>query len=398
MLKRIKGYPNLGLVILAYIAFIALGMPDGLMGIAWPSIRAGFSIPLDALGMLITLGTAGYTTSSFLSGSFISRWGIGRLLTFSCILTGTALLGYTLVPEWWMMVALGLLVGVGAGAIDAGLNSYVAANFNEGLMQWLHACYGIGVAMGPIIMTVAITSYYSWQLGYRMVAGTQLLLAACFALTIPMWRNKQNSSESKPLQITDYKTPIILTLRQSRVWISVLLFFLYVGAEISVGLWTYSLLVEARHIDVGQAGFFAGSFWAMFTIGRIVAGFFAKRIGNHLLVQGGLSFAILGTLLLIWNPFEAANLLAVALIGFAIAPIFPALMSGTSERVNAKFAANTIGLQIAASGLGSALIPSLLGILARRLSLEIIPIGFLIGFLGLFGVYQISLLMNKRMR
>ncbi len=399
MLKRIKGYPKIGLVILAYVAFISLGMPDGLMGIAWPSIRGDFSVPLDALGMLIVMGVIGYTTSSFLNGPLISRWGIGKVLTLSCILTGSALLGYTLVPAWWLMVLLGLLVGLGAGAVDAGLNSYVAANFNEGLMQWLHASYGVGVTLGPIIMTVAISTYSSWRLGYRVVAVAQLVLAACFALTISMWKNKGSSPEStRPQQITDYKTPMALTLRQSKVWLSLFMFFFYVGAEVSVGAWTYSLLVEARGIDTARAGFFAGSYWALFTIGRVVAGFFAKRMGNDRLVQWSLLAALLGTLLLIWNPFEAANLLAVAIIGFAIAPIFPALMSGTSQRVRESFAANTIGLQIAASGLGTAIIPSLLGVLARRFSLEIIPIGLLIDFLGLFGLYQLSIIIMKKTR
>ncbi len=152
---KITHYPKISLVILAFIAFIALGMPDGLLGVAWPSIRTSFSVPLDAIGMFLPVTVAGYLTSSFLSGPLISRWGIGKVLTASCALTGLALVGYTLVPVWWMMVMLGILAGLGAGAIDAGINSYVAAHFGEGLMQWLHASYGIGITLGPIIMTIA---------------------------------------------------------------------------------------------------------------------------------------------------------------------------------------------------------------------------------------------------
>ena len=135
---KVKQYPKIGLVILAYVAFIALGMPDGLMGVAWPSIRVSFSIPLDAVGMLLSTSVAGYMTSSFLSGPLIARLGAGRVLVASCAMTGMGLIGYTLVPAWWMMVSLGLIAGLGAGAIDAGLNTYVASNFGEGLMQWLH--------------------------------------------------------------------------------------------------------------------------------------------------------------------------------------------------------------------------------------------------------------------
>jgi fucose permease len=390
--NNITHYPKISLVILAFIAFIALGMPDGLLGVAWPSIRTSFSVPLDAIGMFLPVTVAGYLTSSFLSGPLISRWGIGKVLTASCALTGLALVGYTLVPVWWMMVMLGILAGLGAGAIDAGINSYVAAHFGEGLMQWLHASYGIGITLGPIIMTIAITTLNSWRIGYRVVGGFQIILAVCFLFSLSLWNQKDSAAEGKePRRLTDYKTPFIETLRQPRVWLSVLLFFLYVGTEISLGTWTYSLLTESRGLDPTTAGMFAGSFWATYTIGRVFAGLYAKQVGVNLLVQGSISAAILGTILLIWNPFEAANLMAVVLIGFAIAPIFPALMSGTNQRVGAKYAANTIGMQMAASGLGAAFFPSLFGVLARQFSLEIVPICLAVEFLVLFGFYRFSL-------
>ena len=388
---KIKHYPKIGLVFLAYVAFIALGMPDGLLGVAWPSIRTSFSIPLDAIGMLLTASVAGYMTSSFFSGPLITRLGVGRVLATSCAMTGVALIGYTLVPFWWMMVLLGILAGLGAGAIDAGLNTYVAAHFGEGLMQWLHASYGIGVTLGPIIMTIALTTQDSWQLGYRVVGGFQLALAACFVATLPMWNQKDAFAGSdEPKRLTDYKTAMGETLRQPRVWLSASLFFLYCGAEVSFGTWTYSLLIESRGITPAVAGLWAGSYWATFTVGRIVAGLYAKRVGVNLMVLGGLVGAFCGTVLLAWNPSQSANLLAVALIGFSIAPIFPALMSGTSQRVGAHFAANTIGLQMAATGLGTAAIASLMGILARQVSLEIIPICMAIVFAGLFGLYTLA--------
>ena len=391
-LRTAKGYSKLSLILLAYVAFIALGMPDGLLGVAWPSMRADFSIPLDSLGLLLFAGVTGYITSSFLSGALIARMGVGNLLAVSCALTGSALVGYTLVPSWWMMVLLGVFAGLGAGAIDAGLNTYVAAHFGEGLMQWLHASYGIGVTLGPIIMTIALTALNSWRVGYRVVGGFQVALAACFLLTLPLWNRKDTSAGSdEPRRLTDYKTPLGETLRQPQVWLSALLFFMYVGAEVSLGTWTYSLLIESRGIDPAMAGFWAGSYWATFTVGRVMAGLYAKRVGVKLLVQGGLVGALLGAALLLWNPSEVANLLAVALIGFSIAPIFPALMSGTSQRVGVHYAANTIGMQMTAAGLGTAVIPSLLGVLARQFSLEVIPICLVVVFLGLFGFYRLSM-------
>jgi fucose permease len=390
--RTTKGYSKVSLILLAYIAFIALGMPDGLLGVAWPSIRADFSIPLDSLGILLFASVTGYMTSGFLSGPLIARMGVGNVLAASCALTGTGLIGYTLVPTWWMMVLLGVVAGLGAGAIDAGLNTYVAAHFGEGLMQWLHACYGVGVTLGPIIMTIALNTLGSWRVGYRVVGIFQLAMAACFVLTLSMWDRKETAiGREGPKRLTDYKTPLGLTLHQPRVWLSALLFFLYVGVEVSFGTWTYTLLTESRGISSAAAGFWVGSYWATFTIGRVIAGLFAKRVGVNLLVLGGIAGALLGAALLVWNPSQVANLVAVALIGFSIAPIFPAFMSGTSQRVGEKFAANTIGMQMTASGLGTAIIPSLLGVLARRFSLEVIPTCLVVVLLGLFGFYRLSM-------
>lgn len=384
-----KSITRLGPVVLAYVAFIALGMPDGLLGIAWPSMRAYFSVPLDALGMLLVGSVSGYMLSSFMSGALVSRFGVGRLLAVSCFLTGAALFGYTLVPMWWMMVLLGVMAGLGAGAIDAGLNTYAAAHFGEGLVQWLHASYGIGITMGPIIMTMSLTNFDSWQMGYRIVAGFQWLMALAFVFTLSWWSDNNEAGGEK--RLTDYKTPMAETMRRPRVWLSVLLFFLYVGAEVSLGTWAFSLLTESRGVETSLAGFWTGSYWATFTIGRILAGLYAKRLGVNTLVQGGLLLALLGALLLWWNPFELANLLAVALVGLAIAPIFPAMISGTSQRVAPKFAANTIGMQMAATGLGGAVIPSAIGIMARRYSLEVIPIILVALFMILFAAYRLAM-------
>ncbi len=391
---RSKTLTRLGPVLLAYAAFIALGMPDGLLGIAWPTMRLDFGVPLDAVGMLLVASVIGYMTSSFLSGALVARLGVGRLLAISCTLTGIALVGYTLVPQWWMLVSLGVVAGLGAGAIDAGLNTYAAAHFNEGLVQWLHASYGIGITIGPIIITTAITTFDSWRFGYRVVAGFQLLMALAFVLTLSWWRDQQANTDDSPREkrLTDYKTPLAETIRRPRVWLSVALFFLYVGAEVSLGIWAYSLLTESRGVAPGVAGLLTGSYWATFTIGRILAGLYAKRVGINLLVQASVGFALFGALLLWWNPFPLANLLAVTIVGFAIAPIFPALISGTSARVGAHYAANTIGMQMAVTGLGASLIPSLTGVLADRFSLEVVPVVLSLLFLTLFILYRIAMI------
>lgn len=396
ILVTVKRHPKLGLVLLAFVAFVALGMPDGLLGVGWPSIRAGFGVPLDAIGLLLTVSVSGYVTSTFLSGFLLARLGVGRMLAASCLLTGLALVGYALAPEWWMMVSLGILAGLGAGAIDAGLNTYVAAHFGEGLMQWLHACWGIGITSGPLIMTLGLGAFGTWRLGYQVVGVFQLTLAVGFALTLAMWsQDEAPSSSEAETKLTDYRTPMGETLRRPQVWLSILLFFLYVGAETSLGTWIYTLLTESRGIDNTLAGFFAGSYWFTFTIGRIAAGLIAKRVGVNRLVLGGLAGALLGAGLLLWNPSASANVLAVAIIGLSIAPIFPAMTSGTRARVGAHHAANTIGMQMAATGIGVAIIPSLLGVLARRLSLEVIPVGLLVVYAGLLGFYLLAIRPQK---
>jgi fucose permease len=388
---KVKHYPRLGLILLAFIAFIALGLPDGLLGVGWPSIRTGFGISLDAIGMLLTASVIGYMTSSFMSGFLLSRVGVGRVLVASCLLTGLALIGYTLVPQWWMMVLLGVLAGLGAGAIDAGLNTYVAANFSEGIMQWLHAFWGVGITIGPLIMTAGLTALSTWRFAYQVVGIFQIVLAACFVLTLAMWKQGHAHPDGKTTKkLTDYKTPMGETLRQPQVWLSMLLFFLYVGAESGLGIWTYTLLTESRGVDLTLAGFFAGSYWLTFTIGRIIAGMFASRVGVNKLVIGGLTGALLGSALLIWNPSEISNVIAVAIIGLSIAPIFPAMMSGTSARVGDHYAANTIGMQMASTGFGTVVIPTLMGMLASQISLEVIPVSLFLVYAGLFGFYILA--------
>jgi fucose permease len=347
--------------------------------------------------MLLFTGTAGYLTASFLNGKLISRMGVGGVLAASCALTGATLIGYILVPQWWMMVALGIAFGLGAGAIDAGLNTYVASNFGEGLMQWLHASYGIGITLGPLIMTFGINSLHTWRMGYAVVGMFQLTLGACFLFTLPLWRQKETHAGSeKPKLLTDYKTSYFETFGEPRVWLSALLFFLYTGAEVSLGAWAYSLLTESRNIAPGLAGLWTGSYWAFFTIGRMMAGLYTRHIGIHSLVRGSLTGALVGSILLWWNPSDIVSLIGIGMIGLAIAPIFPALISGTSQRVGPRYAVNTIGMQMSAAGIGAAAIPGLVGVLAKQTSLEIIPICLFILFLVIIIGYSFSMLLKNK--
>jgi fucose permease len=241
-------------------------------------------------------------------------------------------------------------------------------------------------------MTLGLTTLNSWEFGYQMVGGFQIALGVCFGLTLSMWSHGSVTPDrGAERRLTEYKTPMRETLRLPHVWFSVGLFFLYVGAESSLGIWIFTLLTESRGVEEALAGFLAGSYWLTFTIGRIVAGGIAGRIGGDTLVLGGLVGALLGAGVLIWNPSEIANVFAVALIGLSIAPIFPAMMSSTRRRVGARYAANTIGIQMAATGLGMAVIPGLMGVLARQMSLEVIPACLLAVYAGLLGFHLLAM-------
>jgi len=361
-----------GLILLIFVAFIALGMPDGLLGVGWPSIRASFNVPIDALGALLFVSMIGYLTTSFLSGELTRRWGVGRLLIVSCALTGAGLIGYTLVPQWWMMVALGLAAGMGAGGIDSSLNAYVARHYSAGLMQWLHASYGVGVTAGPLIMTAALTNFRDWRLGYLLVGAVQLVLAVTFWITLPIWQQNNSAPVETPAE-PQPEVNLGQTLKRHRVWLSMLLFFFYVGSEVTMGTWVYSLLTEGRGVNPQLAGYFAGSYWFTFTVGRILAGLVTRKINIQSLVKVCIIASILAGVILGLNISAWVNLAAVAVIGFAFAPIFPGLISGTPGRVGQQHSNNTIGMQTAAGSLGGTALTSLVGVLARSYGLEVVP-------------------------
>ena len=179
---------SLLLIALAYVGFISLGLPDGLLGVAWPSIRETFRLPVDALGSLLVMFTVGYLVSSFISGHLLSLMSIGTLLALSCLAAAVSLIGYALAPAWLVMVMLAVFAGVGGGAIDAGLNTFAATQFSARMVNWLHACYGIGAASGPLIMTGLLSAGSPCQRGYALVGAWQLGLAVCFVLTRKSWR------------------------------------------------------------------------------------------------------------------------------------------------------------------------------------------------------------------
>jgi fucose permease len=371
-----KKKTGIGLVVLSYIAFISLGLPDGLLGVAWPGIRDHFSLSLDAIGPLLIASTIGYSASSFLSGFFMRRMGIGGLLSVSCGATAVTLLVFAVSPVWLLLVAAAALGGMGAGAIDAGVNTFVAKNYSSRTMQWLHASFGIGITIGPVIMTVGISLTSRWQFGYYLVGFAQLALALAFYITKEMWKKAELGTSTPKHEKAD--AALWATFTTLPALLSMLMFFIYTGVEVGLGLWAYTLLTESRGISSQLAGFITGSYWAMFTVGRIIAGWYTRKLSVSRLIYTAVALAMTGTLLVMINLSSWATIIGIALAGFSIAPIFPGLVSDTERRVGRQHQANTIGMQIAAAGLGAAAVPSIAGVLARFYGLEAIPLFLLI--------------------
>jgi fucose permease len=395
-----QSHGKMNLLALAYVAFVGLGLPVSLMGVAWPTLRAELGLPLDALGLLFISSTIGYLISSFIIARLISRFGIGMLLIVSSLLSAVAFIGYASAPSWTVIIIMGAVSGFGAGVMDAGLNTYLAAEYNEGQMQWLHASFGLGATLSPLIMTASLSLFSSWRPAYTFIGVLMVILAICFVFTLPAWKrpkqlsNETTASDESELGLMDYRTSLLATLLRIVTWVSILMFLLYTGAELSLGNWTYTIFTESRGVSPQLAGLWAGGFWATFTIGRVLAGLYAHRMRLNTMMYGAMGLGLAGAVLFWWNPFAMVGVVGVFIVGFAMAPIFPGLVSSTSQRVGKRHAGNTIGIQMSAAGLGGALLPTLAGILAQRFSLEAIPVLLSVSLLGLLLLYLLSTKLN----
>jgi fucose permease len=351
---------------LSYVGFISLGLPDGLLGVAWPSIRARFGLELDALGPLLVATTAGYVVASFSSGRLLARQKLGAVLAASRFAAAGSLLGYALAPGWSVMVGFGLFAGVGAGLLDAALNTYVATHHSPRTLNWVHACYGVGAAGGPALMTAVLLAGHPWQRGYGMVAAGQLALALCFVATRSSWPSVASHAATPTAKPASNRA----TLALPAAWFGMAAFFLAVGIEHSAGAWAYSFLTEARGVSVAAAGTWSTLFWTALTAGRVLFGVVANRVPIDALVRIALVAIGAGSALVAFDPFPMSGEIGLLAIGFATGPIFPLLIATTPARFGGGHAANGVGFQIGAAACGQALIPWVVGGIAQRSSLE----------------------------
>jgi fucose permease len=371
------------LTLLAFLAFISLGLPDGLLGVAWPSIRAGFDLPLDALGLLVAVVTAGYLTSSFLSGALLRRFPLGTVLAGSAGAAAFALLGIALVPAWPLMLALGVVAGLAGGAVDAGLNAYGARYFSGRTLNWLHASWGLGTTIGPLIVTGVLDSGLVWRWAYAVAGTAQLALALTLFLERDRWHRLDPEAVPPPPSAST-----LSTLRRPVVWLGMLAFFVYTGVELAVAHWSFSLLTLGRGVGETAAGLYVTLYWGSLMAGRVLFGLVADRVPLVPTLRACIGAAVLGAALFWLEPTAALSLAGLMLIGFGLAPVFASLIRLTPERVGMGHADSAIGFQIAAAGLGGAVLTGLIGLLAGAFGLEVIGGAIFVAAVALLVLYE----------
>ncbi|AVT32001.1 MULTISPECIES: sugar MFS transporter [unclassified Plantactinospora] len=386
--------PGLAVLVLAYLAFVSLGLPDGLLGVGWPSISAELEAPTEAVGLLLTSATVGYLVSSVVAGFSIARLGVGWLLAGSTVLASLALAGYAAAPALSIVIGCALLLGLGSGAIDAGLNAYAADAFGPRQMNWLHAFFGLGVAIGPLVMTTVLGAGLGWRWGYGILAAAQAGLALAFVLTVRTWERRRgaDAAEGPDPAPAAPAGPVRIgaTLALPAVWFGVLTFAVYVAIEVGAGLWAFLLLTEDRGISPTVAGLCVSLYWGSLFLGRVVQGFVAERLGTRRVLLGSMYAMAFGSALVAIPGPGWLAVAGLAVIGFGAAAVFPLLTLSTAERVGRQHADRTIGLQIGASGLGGAIIPGAIGVLIGRTSVAVLGPALVVLSLAMIALYWAS--------
>ena len=395
-------------LLLSYLAFLGISLPDGLFGVAWPSMSRDLGVPLGALGLMLPLGVASSMLSSASTGVLLARIGLGRLLATSIAVTGVALLTQSVAPVFWVVVATGVLIAAGNGAIDAGLNANAARRFTARQITWMHAVYGFGAAVGPLLFAGMAGFGLSWRWTFAVVAAVQGLLAVLFAATARTWAPAPPSTggqavggravdgravdgqavggravDGRPgVDRGGFRMPAVF-------WPGAALFAVQTGVESATALWAFVFLTGARGVSLGVAAATVSGYWAALLVGRLVLGPVADRTGARPVLLVGLAGMAGGAALLL-VPSAGAALAGIVLIGLSAAPMYPLLMLTTKDRVGADLADRAVGVQGAASALGSATMPALIGLLIGPLGAAVIAPCVLLLALATATAYRVA--------
>lgn len=374
------------LIIIIYIAFICLGLPDSLLGSAWPAMSLNLNAELENGGIVSMLITIGTIISSLLSYKVINRYGTGNVTIVSVLLSAIALIGFSISPSLVWLIIFAIPLGLGGGSVDAGLNNYVALNYKPHHMSWLHSFWGIGATVGPVVMGYFIKNNNNWRGGYLTVSGILFILIVLLFLTRSLWlktsvsssvdtSNEEKAAEQPP------NNPI---LNMNGLKLSLLACFFYCGTEMTAGLWGSSFLVNVKGLSPGTSASWISLYYAGITIGRLLIGFISMKISSKILIRAGQLVALSGAILLLL-PFLSStfSLVGLILIGLGCAPIYPSILHETPNRFGQTNSQRIMGLQMASAYTGSTLLPPLTGFIAGKIGLIVYPVVLLIYIAGM---------------
>jgi len=359
------------LLAIIYLSFISLGLPDSLLGSAWPIMHAELAVPLSWSGVIFMIIAACTVVSSLLSDRLTRKLGPGLVTAISVAMTAAALLGFSVSHRFWMLCLWAVPYGLGAGSVDAALNNYVALHYASRHMSWLHCMWGVGTSVGPLIMGAALSRGAGWNTGYRMIGLMQIVLSLCIFLSLPLWKKRENTEvgggSGKPLSLAE-----VIAIPGAK---SIMLcFFCYCALEQTVGLWASSYLVKARLVEEITAARLASLFFLGITGGRALSGFATYKLNDRQMIRLGfglVGFGILLVLLLLGNVCAFAGLI---IVGLGCAPIYPSIIHSTPANFGAERSQALIGVQMASAYIGTSLMPPFFGWLAARLGLGIFPL------------------------
>lgn len=380
------------LLLIIYLAFISLGLPDSLLGAAWPLMQPQLDVPMSYAGIITMIIAGGTIVSSLASDRLTGRFGAGLVTVLSVLLTAVALFGFSFSNSFMWLCMWSVPYGLGAGAVDAALNNYVALHYKSRHMNWLHCFWGVGAAISPYIMSSCLTGGLGWQSGYRTVGIIQIMLTSILFISMPLWKKLPDGDISIG-ESTAKPVGIIGVLKINGVVMVLITFFAYCAFEQTAGLWASSYLVQHLKIDEKSAAMFASLFYLGITLGRFFCGFFADKIGDKMLVRAGIEVAALGAML-IALPVNVNMLSLVGLVvaGFGCAPIYPAIIHSTPTNFGKNNSQAIIGIQMASAYVGSTFMPPLFGAIASAFGIWLYPLYLLLFALVMFLAYE---LMNR---
>lgn len=364
------------LLIIIYLAFISLGLPDAILGSAWPMIHQDLHVGISFAGIVTMIISGGTIISSLLSEKLIRRFGTGGVTTFSVFLTAMGLLGIYFSPSFLWICLLGIPLGLGAGAIDSALNNFVALHYEAKHMNWLHCFWGIGATAGPFIMSVFLLKDNGWRLGYGTIGLIQTALVICLFFSLPLWKR----FEAQPTQQSEtYQSVSLRTLiKRPGAKSALMAFFCYCAVELTTGLWGSSFLVLSKGVSTEIAAKWISLYYLGITVGRFLAGFMAVRLNNQKMIRLGQFICLGGVILLLIPASTNFQLFGFILIGLGCAPIYPAMLHETPNRFGKEWSQSIMGIQMATAYVGSTFVPPLFGILAKAIGFNGLPFFLLI--------------------